>query len=142
MVDFLGTFKHQIDAKGRISLPALFRRGHEAEPFVLIHVQPHSLSLYPAEEWKEFRAELKSMKRREEYRDQVIALTASAVPVVPDKQGRILIPERLRDAVDLGSEALVVGALDHIEIWDPERFASSTSVGSEEFKKHVRSLLA
>ena len=142
MVGFLGSFQHQIDAKGRVSLPAQFRRGHEAEPFVLIHGRPHALSLYPVDRWEVVEAKLVDLKSRPEFRDPVIGLTANAVQVVPDKQGRILIPERLRGAIDLKSEALVVGALDHIEIWDPERFASSTKGDDEEFERYVRPILS
>jgi MraZ protein len=142
VVGFLGSFQHQIDAKGRVSLPAQFRRGHEAEPFVLVQGQPDALSLYPADAWRKVEAELLDMKRRPEYRNKVLRLTANALQVVPDKQGRILIPERLRGSIELKSEALVIGAIDHIEIWNPERFASSTKADDDEFERYVTSILA
>lgn len=142
MAGFLGSFLHHLDAKGRISLPATFRRGRESEPFVLIQRPTDAISLYPDEAWLELEAELRTMAKRDaKYRNMVRRVTANAAEVVPDKQGRILIPERIRDAVGLGSEALVIGALNHIEIWDPERFDESTDGEDETFDDHLESLL-
>lgn len=143
MVGFLGSHLHSIDAKGRVSLPAQFRRGHESEPFILIHVQPDALSLLPEESWAELQRELREMARREPgFRGNLLSITALASEVTPDKQGRILIPDRLREAVGLGSEALIVGAIDKIEIWEPARFERSTSVVSEEFDRFIRKIFA
>ncbi len=142
MAGFLGSFLHHVDAKGRISLPATFRRGRESEPFVLIQRPTDAISLYPDEAWLELEAELRTMAKRDaKYRNMVRRVTASAAEVVPDKQGRILIPERIREAVGLGSEALVIGALNHIEIWDPKRFDESTGGEDETFDDHLESLL-
>ena len=52
---------------------------------------------------------------------------------MPDRQGRILIPERLRERVGITDEAQLVGALDKIEIWNPERFDASVEGMSGEF---------
>jgi MraZ protein len=57
----------------------------------------------------------------------VLRVTANAVEVVPDKQGRILVPQRLQDAVGISGPTLEVGAIDRIELWDPERFAAATA---------------
>ncbi len=119
MAGFLGRYLHQIDAKGRISLPASFRRGHETEPFLRDLV-----------------------RRNPEYRPMLLSVTANANEVSLDKQGRILIPDRLRHGVGLGSEALIVGAINKIEIWEPGRFDASTSVSDEVFDTHVRTIFS
>ena len=140
---FLGSYLHQLDPQGRLSLPAPFRRGREGESFVLIQTQPDALSLYPEEAWGEVQAELREMSRRKPgLKHQVLRLTASASEVVPDKQGRILIPERMRKVASLGSEALVVGAINHIEIWDPTRFEQATGSGDDEFDHYIESVFA
>ena len=126
MAGFLGSYLHQLDPKGRVSLPAPYRRGREGESFVLIQTQPDSLSLYPDEAWGEVQAKLREMsERRPELRNQVLSVTAKAVEVIPDKQGRILISEKIRKIVSLEAEVLMVGAINHIEIWDPQRFEES-----------------
>ncbi len=143
MPGFLGSYLHQLDPKGRVSLPAPFRRGRESDPFVLIRVQPEALSLYPDDDWATVQADLRLLaKRQPELRHQVLGITANATRVVPDKQGRILIPERMRGEVGLGGEALVVGALDHIEIWDPERFEQATSQRDDVFDRHIQAIFA
>jgi MraZ protein len=101
---FLGRFLHQLDPKGRISLPAQFRRGRESESFVLIRTQPEALTLYPEDAWADVQNDLLDyVKRQPEHRHKVLRITADAIEVVPDKQGRILIPERMRKAA--GSSA-------------------------------------
>ena len=144
MAGFLGRFLHTLDPKGRISLPAQFRRGRESDPFVLIQTQPEALTLYPDDAWESVQAELlEYMKRQPEHRHKVLRITADAVEVVPDKQGRILIPERMRKAAGLSDEAWVVGAINKIQIWDPERFEAATGDDADDdaFDRHMKSVL-
>ena len=143
MNGFLGSHLHQFDQKGRISLPAPFRRGRESESFVLVQAHPDALSLYPEESWREVQESLRDMaRRRPEYRHQVLRITADAHELSLDNQGRILIPDRFRDAVGLDSEALIVGAIDRIEIWEPTRFRERTEEDDEEFQRFVRTIFA
>ena len=144
MAGFLGRFLHTLDPKGRISLPAQFRKGRETDPFVLIQTQPEALTLYPDDAWASVQEELLAyMKRQPEHRHKVLRITADAVEVVPDKQGRILIPERMRKAAGLSDEAWVVGAINKIQIWDPARFEEATSDESDDdaFDQHMKSVL-
>ena len=126
-----------------MSLPASFRRGREADSFVLIQTQPDALSLYPDDEWTDVQVELREMSKRQPgLRNQVLRVTAGAIEVVPDKQGRILIPEKMREAVSMGPEALVVGAINHIEIWDPARFDEKTRPSDDAFDKYIEGVFA
>ena len=143
MPGFLGSHTHQLDSKGRVSLPAPFRRGREGESFVLIRTQPDALSLYPDDAWGDVQAELREMsKRQPRLKNQVLRVTADAVEVAPDKQGRILIPEKLRTAASLKTEALLVGAINHIEIWDPTKFDKATQVRDDDFDQHLEQVFA
>jgi len=139
---FLGSYRHSLDAKGRVSLPAPFRHGSDAEGFVLVRAHPDALTLYPDDRWEEVAADLAELRRRRpQKRHMVLQLTANAHRIVPDAQGRMLIPERLREEVGLDDEALIVGALDRIEIWQPERFDELTASG-EEFDELTASIFA
>jgi MraZ protein len=141
MTGFLGSFQHQIDEKGRLSLPAQFRRGAEDRPLVLVHVYPDALTLYPAEAWAEVETRMREMLRRQpETRPYVLKVTANAVEVSPDKQGRILVPQRLQDAVGIAGPALVVGAIDRIELWNPERFARATEAPVPEAERFLHQI--
>lgn len=140
---FLGSYRHQFDAKGRVALPAPFRRGRENASFVLIQVHDDALSLLPEETWEEIQESLREMrKRKPELRPMALSLTANAQEVQLDKQGRILVPDRFREGAKLGSEALIVGAIDRIEIWDPDSFEERTAAKSEEFDRFVASIFA
>jgi MraZ protein len=125
---FLGSFRHQIDEKGRLSLPASFRRDAIDQPLVLVQVHPDALTLYPAATWAEVEGRLRELLRRQPgARAYVLGVTARAVEVVPDKQGRILVPQRLLESVGLKDAALLVGVIDRVEIWDPDRFEAAVA---------------
>ncbi len=143
MPGFLGSYAHALDSKGRVSLPAPFRRGREGETFVLIQTQPEALSLYPPEAWADVQEKLRDISQRQpKMRNRVLGVTANATEVVPDKQGRILIPEKMRKSITLDAEAMVVGAINHIEIWDPKRFEKITSQTDDDFDQHIESVFA
>jgi MraZ protein len=141
MIGFLGSFQHQIDEKGRLSLPASFRRGSAEQPFVLVHVFPDALTLYPQQAWAEVEVRLRdAMRLQPEARAWVLRVTANALEVVPDKAGRILVPQRLQDAVGITGPALVVGAIDRIELWSPDRFAAATDQAAPDAERLVHQI--
>lgn len=141
MTGFLGSYLHQLDEKGRLALPASFRRVASDDGFVLIHCYESSLFLYPAAAWTGVEERLAELLRRQpDARASVLGLTANAVEVIPDKQGRILIPERLQKAAKLSGEAMVVGVLDKIEIWNPELFEGATRKARPEYEQFVRQI--
>lgn len=136
MSGFLGSFRHQIDEKGRLSLPAAFRRDAPESPLVLVQVHPDALTLYPSPTWSEVEERLRELLRRQpEARPYVLGVTANAVEVVPDRQGRILLPQRLMDAVALHGAALLVGVIDRVEIWNPVRFDEVVGAPSADFDR-------
>src|SRR5215216_5678612 len=146
MSGFIGSYVHQVDEKGRLSLPASFRRGVTEGPLVVVQVHDSVLTLYPEATWKEVEVRLLEMLRQQpESRRFVLGITSSAAEVVPDKQGRILIPQRLLQALNLEESALLVGVIDRIEVWEPGRFAAATATGGErkpEFEAFVSQVFA
>ncbi|MEX2583936.1 MAG: division/cell wall cluster transcriptional repressor MraZ [Gemmatimonadota bacterium] len=135
MSGFLGSYVHQVDEKGRLSLPASFRRGVTEGPLVVVQVHESALTLYPEETWREVESRLvELLRRRPESRHYVLGITANAVEVVPDKQGRILVPQRLLNAIGLTESALLVGVIDRIEVWDPSRFETAVAERKPEFE--------
>ncbi|MFQ5746225.1 MAG: division/cell wall cluster transcriptional repressor MraZ [Gemmatimonadota bacterium] len=140
---FLGNYLYQVDEKGRVSLPAPFRRGAESPSFVLIRVHPDALTLYPVEAWARVQDELRELlKRNPEARHYVLGITSNAREVTPDKQGRILLPDRHRKGVGIGHQALIVGAMDKIEIWEPERFGETVGGEASSFDDLASSIFA
>ncbi len=147
---YLGSYLFQMDEKGRVALPAAFRRGPNAEPaargataketpeqrFVLIQAYAPSLALYPESEWAGVEERLRElMGHQPEARMYVLSVMANAVEVAPDAQGRILIPARLKEAAELEGQVLLVGAIDKVELWNPKRFEAAVSAGSAGFDR-------
>ncbi|MDP2577339.1 MAG: division/cell wall cluster transcriptional repressor MraZ [Gemmatimonadota bacterium] len=142
MTGFLGSYLHQLDEKGRIALPAAFRRVTGEESLVLVQNEDPALILYPNAAWAQVEEKLgELMHKSAEARERVLKVVANAVEVVPDKQGRILIPERLQDAARLEGQALVVGVFDRIELWNPGLFEELTSEPKPELDQFLRQIL-
>jgi MraZ protein len=122
MKGYRGSYLHKIDEKGRLGLPAQFRRDGE-QTLVLVHVFPENLSLFPEEAWAGVEENLaRAMRGTAEERRWALRVTANTQDVTTDKQGRILVPQKMQAAVGIDGAALVVGALNKIELWNPERF--------------------
>ena len=132
---FLGSFQHQLDEKGRLSLPAQFRREATDQRFVLVQAYAPSLALYPETEWLEVEERMQTMMRDPAARLWVLSVMSNAVEVTPDAQGRILVPAALRAAADLEGQALLVGAINKVEIWNPAKFEEAVQGAAPGFDK-------
>ncbi|MDT8340508.1 MAG: division/cell wall cluster transcriptional repressor MraZ [Longimicrobiales bacterium] len=120
MNGFLGQYEHQLDEKGRVSLPSSFRREAEGEAFVLLQWEPRYLTLFPREVWAGIQERLVEFRKSNPAAwHHVREILSNAVEVVPDKQGRILVPARLQEAATLGGTVLLNGNIDRVEIWSP-----------------------
>ncbi|MDH3705225.1 MAG: division/cell wall cluster transcriptional repressor MraZ [Acidimicrobiia bacterium] len=114
---FVGTFEHTIDAKGRLVLPAKFR-GHLAKS---AYLAPHGrcLALWEPQEFDSMLSRLREKARAQELAsDVILSLTSASEEVGLDAQGRVLVSDRLRTFASLEREVVLLGAMDHVEIWD------------------------
>ena len=110
MSRFVGHHEYQIDPKGRVSLPSPFRRVLSSGPMILLQWQGSHLDLFPEETWIGIQKKLLSHRRSS--RDGgafVRRITANAVEVEPDGNGRIRIPDWLRERGGLDGSVLFVG---------------------------------
>ena len=122
MNSFLGTYRHTLDSKGRLSIPSKFRKA-TGEVFVITLGLDQCLFFYPVDEWKRVQRKLGQLSftsRKTRFFTREIAAHASEVVV--DGHGRIVIPQDLRELAGLDKDALVIGAFERIEIWDPKRY--------------------
>src|SRR5687767_12420336 len=86
---FVGQYEHQMDEKGRVSLPSAFRREAESDRFVLLQWEPDYLTLFTASKWVEVQARLLQFRGGDPQAwNRVRLIVANAVEVSPDKQGR------------------------------------------------------
>lgn len=111
-----GEYSHVIDAKGRLFIPAKFRE-ELGFSFVLTKGLENTLTIYPNNEWDKFAEKISSLPTKQARTLQRF-FVASAQDSSPDAQGRILIPQVLRDYAGLTKNVVIIGMTDHIEIWD------------------------
>lgn len=114
---FLGEYEHNIDAKGRIAVPARFRAQLDRGA-VISKGMGTCLSVYTMSRWEEKSDELVAGMSSDELRDFERRIYPSASEIELDAQGRIVIPPRLRAYAKLTTEVTVAGVRDHFEIWD------------------------
>jgi MraZ protein len=127
MAGFKGKYEHSIDEKGRVSLPSKLRKNLSPEAmdsFVVTRGFENCLDLFPLDAWNALEVELKSSlnKYKEEDRLFLRTITMWAHEVTLDKQARIMIPQELLEFAGISSHAVIIGALEKIEIWSPEEF--------------------
>jgi MraZ protein len=140
---FRGRHDHTIDAKGRLSIPRVFRGelvGAGENPPMLVNEKDH-LALFPAEVWAAEERKLLEMSSMDPDAQRLRRFYATgSVPCPIDSQGRILVPAFLREHADLDKNVIVAGVLERVEIWTPSRFEagqSETVIGLEEIKRTV-----
>lgn len=117
---FLGRHNHNLDAKGRLALPARFR-DKLADGVVITRGFDPCLLVYPMEAWMPLAERVAGLSISDpDVRKLRRMLFADAVDVQLDGQGRVLIPAELREYASIEREAIVVGVHTFIEIWTPE----------------------
>ncbi len=117
---FLGEFSHTIDDKGRLTLPSKFR-AELAGGLVVTRGIDQCLFAFPLDEWQNLAHKVSSLPLTEsQAREFRRLLFSGASDDVPDKQGRVLIPQYLREYAGLNGEVIVAGLNTHIEIWNPD----------------------
>lgn len=138
---FMGEYNHTIDAKGRLIVPSKFRE-ILGDVFVVTKGLDGCLFVYDNEEWKLFEEKLRALPiTNKEARQFVRFFLAGAAEVEVDKQGRILIPNVLREFAALTKDVVLVGVGSRIEIWGRERFEDAAAFDDmDEIAEHMAQL--
>ena len=138
---FMGEYNHTIDAKGRLIIPSKFRE-ILGDAFVVTKGLDGCLFVYDNEEWKRFEEKLRSLPiTNKEARQFVRFFLAGATEAEVDKQGRILIPNVLREFAEITKDVVLVGVGSRIEIWSRERFEETASFEDmDEIAEHMAEL--
>jgi MraZ protein len=115
--DLLGQHRYQLDAKGRIALPAKYRGAFRDGVYLTLGLDG-CLFAYPREAWQAASAKVQALRQSDrEARSYARMFFGSAHRVEMDGQGRVVVPLGLRARVGLDREAVVVGVGDRLEIW-------------------------
>ena len=124
---FIGEYQHIIDDKNRIIMPSKFREdlGYN---FIMTKGLDNCLFVYPKEEWTILEGKLRSLPlTNRDARAFVRFFFSGATECVLDKQGRVLIPNNLREHAKLIKEAVIIGVSTRIEIWSKEEWDAYNS---------------
>ena len=126
---FMGEYEHTLDEKNRIIIPTKLRE-ELGKTFVITRGTDGCLFIYPEKAWEEFVNQLKQLPGNKEGREIQRYFMAGAAGCEADKQGRVMIPQRLLDAAAIEKEVVSVGVIDKIEVWSKERWGKAQSVDS------------
>lgn len=121
-----GEYRHNVDSKKRIFVPAKFREELGQTFMVARDMRGERLKIYSLPEWEEYIAPIKAQERKIAER-ALRYLHRNAVQVSPDSQGRMLIPESLLEYAKIKNEAVIVGCSSYAEIWSAELYDEEMS---------------
>jgi MraZ protein len=117
---FLGRFEHSVDNKGRVAVPARFRGELNGE-LIVTRGNDRCLYLFTQEAWEPLAAKLNALPTGDEdARNLRRAVFSAAEPVEIDKQGRVMIPDHLRQYAGITGNVFIIGLGAYIEIWDSQ----------------------
>ena len=137
MINFIGDYTCKLDSKGRIALPAAFKRQMQnelQEGFVLKRdVFDKCLILYPMKEWERQNQLIRSKTNpyNKEHNRFLRMFYSGTAEVQADATNRILVPKRLMDFAGISEEAVLAGQYGKIEIWSPGDYESFTKADDD-----------
>ena len=131
MTVFSGTFKHTLDTKNRLFIPAKFREELGEKFFVMRNVDG-CLDILTLEARDSISEQL-SLLPRVQAGDLRRFLFSEASDCVPDTQGRVILPSQLVEYTELGKNVLIVGTDNHIELWNEEKYEQKRAAASKDY---------
>lgn len=131
---FIGEYRHNTDNKGRIIIPARFR-DDLGESVVLTRGLDGCITVYTLAKWDKVLEGLRVLPTtKKESRMYIHMLTAKAAECEFDAQGRVLLPQSLIQEAAIEKECVVIGVVDHVEIWSRQRWDNYYANASASFE--------
>ncbi|MCH5202456.1 MAG: division/cell wall cluster transcriptional repressor MraZ [Oscillospiraceae bacterium] len=128
---FSGTTNHSIDTKGRIILPQKFR-DELGEEFYITSGFADNIQIMSVDEFNHLRAQIKELPADKALALQYLLLSAATL-VSPNAQGRVQIPQKLREDSGIEGTAVVVGMDTRIEVWNKDKFEEFMALQKQKF---------
>jgi MraZ protein len=140
---FIGEFTHAMDIKGRVSVPSKFREAL-GDTFFITKGLDNCLFVFPKDEWQNFEDKLKALPMTNKNARAFVRLFFSGASECElDKQGRILIPQPLREHAGIDREAVIIGTGTRVEIWSQEGwngYIDPENIDYNEIAEHMADL--
>jgi len=142
---FYGEFLHSIDRKGRLILPSKFRevaKNNFIEKFFVTRGLDKCLFMLSDEEWRAQENKFKAISfTKAEGRTFNRLYFSGAVEIIPDKQGRILLPQYLKDYAEIKKDVILVGVSNRIEIWSQDKWKDFFDNSRQSFEQIAEKLI-
>jgi MraZ protein len=142
---FYGEYEHSIDNKGRLILPSKIRevaKNNFVEKFYITRGLDKCLFMFSEEEWKTVEQKFKGMSfTRQDSRRFNRLYFSGAVEIVADKQGRILIPNYLKDYALIKKDVVIIGVSNRVEIWAKDQWREFYKANLGSFEETAEKLI-
>lgn len=142
---FYGEFQHSIDRKGRLILPAKFRevaKNQFVDKFFVTRGLDKCLFMFSEEEWRSQENKFKTMSfTKQQSRTFNRLLFSGACELVFDKQGRVLLPQYLKDFAEIKKDVMIVGVSNRIEIWAQDKWNDFYTNSRQSFEEIAEKLM-
>lgn len=131
---FKGEFQHSLDEKGRLIIPAKFREGL-GEKFVITRGLDNCLFAYPTSQWEVLEEKIKELPTSQaDTRAFVRMFFSGAVDADFDKQGRVVIPQQLREHARIDRDVYVIGVSTKVEVWAKETWEKYSDQAGQSYE--------
>ncbi len=138
---FFGSYEYNVDEKGRVNIPPKFRNDI-GDKLYLIKGYEGCISLYKEQDFQRYIANIQNLPyEKAKVRQHARILLQSVVELSIDKAGRVLIPTKTLKEYEIGRNVLVLGALDHLEIWDVEKWKTYKEENEKSFELDAEDLI-
>lgn len=138
---FMGEYRHSIDEKGRLIIPAKFRQ-ELGETFVITRGLERCLFVYPLSEWGTLESKLKNLPfTKKDARAFTRFFFSGATDCELDKQGRVTISSVLREYATIQKECVIIGVSNRVEVWSKDIWEQYVSESEESFSEIAENLI-
>ncbi len=145
MSSFKGSYGYSVDSKGRINIPARLRKYVSTEAndtFVVTRGYDQCLYLYPLDEWTRLELEIRQLSSTNpKHRFFKRRLLEWATEAQLDGQFRIMIPRDLMQFAGIENDVLIIGVLEHIEVWNPRIYEAYLKTQDESYETVAQTVL-
>ncbi len=138
---FTGEFQHTLDGKGRVIIPSRLRDGL-GERFVVTRGLDQCLFVYPTSEWVRLEQKMKQLPfTKRDSRAFSRLFFSGAMEVEADKQGRVLIPQNLREYAGIEKDVMFIGVSNRVEVWSEAAWKDYFGQANENYEELAEKLV-
>ncbi|HPF21376.1 MAG TPA: division/cell wall cluster transcriptional repressor MraZ [Syntrophomonas sp.] len=138
---FLGEYQHSLDIKARFIVPARFRE-ELGTRFVATKGLDNCVFIYPLTEWKSIEEKIRSLPfTRADVRSFARFFFSGAAELEPDKQGRVVLPQNLREYAQIDKDLVIIGVGPRIEIWASPIWEAYNQTAASSYESYAESLV-